>query len=98
MGQRIEVTATVVDDVVMLDTDRSITGQDGTEYPTAEEAGADDRFPGRLAARVFEADEATAYVFVSSNSVVVRRRGGWTDAETAAVSKVVSDFFLFYPL
>ncbi len=97
MGQLIEVNATVIDgDVVMLDTDRSITGQDGTAYTSAAAAGADDRFPGRLAARIFAADAAVDHVFVGSNNVVVRRASGWDDAAVATVSGLVSQFFLHY--
>ncbi len=97
MGQLIEVTATVVDgDVVILDTDRSVTGQGGTGYDSAAAAGADERFPGRLAARIFAFDEAVDHVFVGSNGVVVRRATEWDDAAISAVSATVSEFFLHY--
>lgn len=97
MGQLIEVNATVIDgDVVMLDTDRSITGQDGTTYASAAAAAADERLAGRLAARIFAADDAVDHVFVGSNNVVVHRVAGWDDAAVATVSGVVSQFFLHY--
>ena len=97
MGQRIEVSASVVEDILLLDTDRTITGQDGTEYPSRETAESDDRFPGRLAARLFQSDGSVDHVFVASNAVVVKRSGGWDDDSVASASDVVSDFFLFYP-
>ncbi len=97
MGQPIEVAASVIDDVLILDTDRSVTGQDGTAYASLDEARADDRFPGRLAARLFESDEVIDHVFIASNTVVLRRHGGWDDAAVSVSSDVVSRFFLFYP-
>jgi hypothetical protein len=36
-------------------------------------------------------------VFVASNQVVVRRRGGWTDDDVAMASQVIADLFLYYP-
>lgn len=97
MGQPIQVDATRLDDVVMFDTDRSITGQDGAGFASAAAANASDIFPGRLAARLFAADSAVDHVFVASNQVVVRRSGGWSDGDVDAASRVISDFFLYYP-
>ncbi len=97
MGQLIEVTTTVVDgDVVMLDTDRSITGQGGAGYDSAAAAADDGRFPGRLASSIFAADDDVDHVFVGSNGVVVRRSTGWDDAAMSALSGTVSEFFLHY--
>jgi hypothetical protein len=99
VGQRIEVIkATVMDDVLMLDTDRSLTGQDGVAYPSVDAAHADETFPGRLASRLFDSDRSLEHVFVGSNGVVVRRDGGWDDARLGAAFRVVSEFFLFYPV
>jgi hypothetical protein len=97
MGQAIRVESARVDDVVIFTTDRSITGQDGVSYASTEDAAADDRFPGRLAARLFDGDPATSSVWVASNLVVVKRDGGWDDEGVEAVSGVIGDFFLFYP-
>jgi len=96
MGQRIEVEATVLDGVLLLDTNRSITGQDGTVYTSTADAESDARFPGRLAARLFEADPEVDNVFVASNQVVIRRTGGWDAGSVEVVSKAVEDFFVFY--
>lgn len=97
MGQAIEVRATVVDDVAIFSTDRSITGQDGVSYDSAEAAGDDGEFPGRLASRLYDKDDSLRSVFVASNQVVARREGGWDEEATAALSEVIEDFFLFYP-
>jgi len=96
MGQRIEVSSTVVGDSVIFDTDRSITGQDGVLYSSADEAAAGDAFPDRLAQRLFATDDAISSVFVASNTVTATRQGGWDEAVVAAASDVVSDFFIFY--
>ena len=96
MGQRIEVSSTVVGESVVFDTDRSITGQDGIFYSSADEAEAGEAFPDQLAQRLFAADEATTSIFVASNTVTVTRSGGWDDGTVAAASGVVSDFFVFY--
>ncbi|MDH3730871.1 MAG: NifU N-terminal domain-containing protein [Acidimicrobiia bacterium] len=96
MGQQIEVTSQAIGEAAIFDTDRSITGQDGSEFGSPEEAAASDAFPNSLAQRLFAADEAISTVFVASNVVTVTRRGGWNDATLAAASGVLSDFFLFY--
>ncbi|HSG78836.1 MAG TPA: hypothetical protein VLD62_04580, partial [Acidimicrobiia bacterium] len=97
MGQPISVLeTTVVGDVLMIDTDRSITGQDGSGFGSAAEAAEAATFPGELAGRLFSADDAVAGVFVASNQVVVERTGGWDDATTAAAESIVANFFVFY--
>lgn len=96
MGQAIEVEAAVVGDAAIFSTDRSITGQDGVSYASSDAAAADDRFPGRLAARLYAADEQISSIFVASNQVVAGREGGWDDTARAAAEKVIEDFFLFY--
>ncbi len=97
MGQPIQVEATQLGDVVIFDTDRSITGQDGAAYASRVEAADSDRFPARLAIELFDADGAIDHVFVASNQVVVRRSQAWTETTIDAAGQVVSDFFLYYP-
>jgi hypothetical protein len=97
MGQPIQVEVTQIDDVLLFDTDRSITGQDGVVYASRDEALDSDRFPAQLAARIFSADSGVNHVFVASNQVVVRRTGGWDQSQTDAAAAVVADFFLYYP-
>ena len=96
MGQPIQVSTTVLDDVLLISGDRSITGQDGTGYADAAAAEADDRFPGRLAGRIFGADPAVRRVFVASSEVAVRRDGGWDDDAAGRVAEAVSRFFVHY--
>jgi len=98
MGKPIEISnATVVDDVLLLDTDRSITGQDGTGYDSPEAAAEDPSFPGQLAARIFETVDGVGHVFVSSNQTVIGRPAGWDDAARSAAEAAVANFFVFYP-
>ncbi|MEX2420006.1 MAG: hypothetical protein WD652_06460 [Acidimicrobiia bacterium] len=95
MGQTIKVLGTtVLDGVAIVDTDRSITGQDGSSYASAAETSDD--FPGQLAARLFEGIEGVNHVFIASNQVVVGRHGGWDDGTLSAASEVVTEFFVFY--
>ena len=96
MGQAIEVQAAEVGDVVIFTTDRSVTGQDGVSYPTVAAANEDATFPGLLASRLYDEDELVTNVFVASNLVVVGRGGGWDESAVAALSRVISGFFLFY--
>ena len=96
MGQKIELrSTTVLGEVALYDTDRSVTGQDGTAYPSAEAAAGED-FPDRLAAEIFAADEAVSHVFIASNQVSVRRDGGWDGGAADRIGEVITDFFVFY--
>ena len=97
MGQAIEVDAVAFGDVVIYSTDRSITGQDGVSYFSAEAADQDDRFPGRLASRLFAAESGLLSIFLASNQVVVKRDGGFDQDAADSLSAVIGDFFLFYP-
>lgn len=97
MGQQIEVLgSTRIGDVLVVDTDRSVSGQDGGLFESPEEARTADIFPARLAVRLFEAIDGITHVFSASNTVVVGREGGW-DADTVARAvDVVTRFFVFY--
>ena len=96
MGQLIRVATVPMGDLAVFDTDRSITGQDGHEYGSLEEARAGQTFPSELAARLFEADEEVRHVYVLSNTVVVRRSGGWEEEVLEGAAEVIRTFFVFY--
>lgn len=97
MGQTIEINRTeVIDHVLVIDTDRSLAGQDGESFSGVGSARAKTTFPARLAVRLFESDASVDHVFVMSNLVQARRPPGWSDESVAALSRVVSDFFLYY--
>lgn len=96
MGQIINVTGTVADDSAIFEADRSLSGQDGGAFESIEETADVPTFPARLAARVFEEDPNVNRVFAGSNGFIVRRDGGWSDADLARVSSVIEEFFVFY--
>lgn len=98
MGQRIKVEGTrVIDDSILVSSDRSLTGTDGEGYNSLDEAASASTFPARLAVELFESDDAIDRVFVSQNVVVVTRSGGWTDEASDSVTRIVEEFFLYYP-
>ena len=99
MGQTIEVQAQQVDTVVIFDTDRSITGQDGSSYTSADLPDHDSAapFPARLAARLFAGLDDVDHVFVASNQVVVKRDVGWTEDTIDTATEIISQFFRYYP-
>jgi hypothetical protein len=98
LGQTIEINrTTVIDKVLMIDTDRTLAGQDGEAYGGIEAARRKATFPARLAVRIFESAAGIDHVFVMSNQVSVRRFAGWDDEQAVAVSRIVSEFFRVYP-
>ncbi|MGH9168519.1 MAG: hypothetical protein ACRD02_11915 [Acidimicrobiia bacterium] len=96
MGQLIRVASVPMGDLAVFDTDRSITGQDGHEYGSLEEARAGQTFPSELAARLFEADGEVGHVYVLFNQVVVRRSGPWEEEALEGAAEVIRTFFVFY--
>ena len=94
MGQNVEVKKiTPVGDVLVIDTDRSFTGQDGhTITPDSDRHGV----PGRLADRLFALDLGIDHVFVLQNTVTVRRAGGWDEDTAGLVSDATGTFLRFY--
>ena len=97
MGQTIQIRDTdVVDDVLLVSTDRSFTGQDGESYGPGDPIGSDAIFPAQLAGRLFESDPSIDHVYVMSNALSIRRKGGWDDSSVGAAREVVGSFFRFY--
>ena len=97
LGQQIKVLSThLVDDVLVIDTNRSLGGQDGEAFEDADAARSATTFPARLSARLMETDSRINRVFIYSNTLTVRRQGGWATSEVERVSQMVGDFFLFY--
>lgn len=97
MGQQIEVLSTrTVGDVLLVDTNRSLGGQDGEGYEDPDAARSGVTFPALLSARLMDLDSQIDRVFTLSNTLTVRRRGGWPASEVERLSASVSEFFLFY--
>lgn len=95
MGQNVEIKDSVnLGEVLVIDTDRSFTGQDGhTITPDSERFGV----PGRLADRLFSLDLGIDHVFVLQNTVTVRRSAGWDEDSAGAVADVTGSFLRYYP-
>jgi hypothetical protein len=94
MGQTVVVNNAVeMGDLLLVDTDRSFTGQDGMAL-SPESPG--EAVPGLLAKGLFEVDSSIDHVYVLQNTITMRRRGGWDDESRAAVLDVVEKFLLFY--
>lgn len=94
MGQNVEIKKTTsIGDVLVIDTDRSFTGQDGhTITPDSERHGV----PGRLADRLFALDLGIDHVYILQNTVTMRRSGGWDEDSAGVVSDVTGSFLRFY--
>lgn len=95
MGQTIQINRTdVLGDVVVVDTDRTLTGQDGQGFDGPTD---DDGTAARLAGRIFEEVPGVDHVYVMSNTITVLRAGGWDEETVSRLSELVSQFFRFYP-
>lgn len=94
MGQAVVVNKVVeMGDLLLIDTDRSFTGQDGMAM-TPDRRG--EAVPGALADRLFELGLGIDHVYVLQNAVTIRRPGGWDAEAKRAVLSVVESFLLFY--
>ena len=93
MGQLIEVQYREIGDVALFDTDRSITGQDSRVYRGPSPI---DDPPSILATRLFRTDGSIDHVHVLSNTVSIRRRGGWDDASLKGARDVIASLFVVY--
>lgn len=95
MGQNVEIKESVtMGDVLLIDTDRSFTGQDGHIItPDSERHGV----PGLLASRLFDLGIGVNHIYVLQNSVTVRRDGDWDEATADQVARVTETFLRYYP-
>ncbi|HJU52395.1 MAG TPA: hypothetical protein VJ815_08690 [Acidimicrobiia bacterium] len=95
MGQTIEVLdKTELGEILLVSADRSWSGQDGEAY--AEAPVDRETFPAELAGRLFGAGLGIDHVYVMSNTVSMRRPGGWDSEAIDAAAEVISGFFRFY--
>jgi len=97
MGQTIEIDEAVqLGDTLLVSTDRSFTGQDGAAYVPGGITDANPIFPAQLAQRLFKADPKVNHVYVMSNTLSIRRAGGWDDPSIDLAKQTISNFFRFY--
>ena len=95
MGQDVQINSTVtMDDVLIIDTDRSFTGQDGQAI-TSDIQGKG--VPGVLAAAILDLDLGVDHIFVLQNSVTVRRPEGWDAMSQEAIVGITRSFLRYYP-
>ena len=94
MGQNVEIKETVtMGDILIVDTDRSFTGQDGQVItPESEGTGV----PAQLATRLFDLGLGIDHVFVLQNTVTVRRSDGWDEDSAGQVTDTTHTFLKFY--
>ncbi len=94
MGQTVEIRDVVeLDEVLLIDTDRSFTGQDGHEITPDSIA---DGVPGLLANQLFALDIGINHVFVLQNTISVRRNAGWDQETSDRVTEATAKFLRFY--
>lgn len=94
MGQNVEIRNTVVmGEVLMIETDRSFTGQDG-HVITSDLDG--EGVPRLLAERLFGLGLGIDHMYVLQNTVTVRRPGGWDDESGRAVTDTTHSFLRYY--
>lgn len=94
MGQTVEVRdAKVFGENLLIDTDRSFTGQDGQEITPGNPGTA---VPGQLANELFGLEIGIDYVFVLQNTVSVRRPTGWDSGSIGQVKTTTTDFLRYY--
>ncbi len=97
MGQTIQINKTsVVDQMLIIDTDRTLGGQDGESFARSMPEEAVKTIPHKLAEALFGLDPGIDNVYVMSNAVSIRRPEGWDETSESAVTSEVSDFFRFY--
>lgn len=94
MGQAVVINQVrEAGDVLIFDTDRSFTGQDGMAMSPSVRGHA---VPGTLADRLFDLGLGIDHMYVLQNTVTVRRPGGWDEESKNAVTSTVEGFLLFY--
>lgn len=94
MGQTVQIRDSVqLGDSLLIDTDRSFTGQDGQEI-TPDSPGT--AVPGQLAEELFNLGLGVDYVFVLQNTISVRRPQGWDESSVTQVKEATSTFLRHY--
>jgi hypothetical protein len=95
MGQTVAIRDNVImGDVLLVSTDRSLTGQDGHSI-TADSGG--EAVPGLLAAELFDLGLDIDHVYVQQNTITVRRPAGWDEGTVANALDVITSFLRHYP-
>ncbi len=94
MGQTVVIRDTVtMGNLLLIDTDRSFTGQDGQSI-TPDDPGRS--VPGLLGERLFALDLGIDHLHVLQNTVSIRRSAEWDDDSVGQVRRVTEEFLRFY--
>ncbi len=94
MGQTVEVRDTkTFGENLLIDTDRSFTGQDGQEITPGQPGSA---VPGLLAGELFGLGIGIDHVFVLQNAISVRRPTGWDSDSIDQVKEITTGFLRHY--
>lgn len=94
MGQNVSIRHSVaLGNILLVDTDRSLTGQDGQTITRADPGSG---MPARLGERLLALDPAIDHIHVLQNTVTVRRDGSWDDEVTAPILTTMEEFLRFY--
>ena len=96
MGQLIEVDHLLLDDVAVFDTDRTLSGQDGETFASAAAAEASNTFPGQVARALFAALPSIVSVYVFSNTISARSRGGWKPEAADTAVGIIRNSLVHY--
>jgi hypothetical protein len=95
MGQTVVIRDSVtIDDVLLITTDRSFTGQDGQAITPDSPREA---VPGILADKLFGPDSRIDHVYVLQNTISIRRPGGWDREAVDRALEATSSFLQYYP-
>jgi hypothetical protein len=94
MGQTVVIRDLVeMGETILIDTDRSFTGQDGQTI-TPDDPGT--AVPAQLATELFALDLGIDHVYVLQNTISVRRPGGWDETSSQKVREAAGEFLRFY--
>lgn len=94
MGQTVAIRDFAhLGDTLLIDTDRSFTGQDGQ---TLDREMPEHSVLGRLASALFGLDLRIDHVYVLQNTISVRRQTAWDEAGIDGVRRAISEFLRFY--
>jgi hypothetical protein len=95
MGQTVVIRDSVtMGNVLLVSTDRSLTGQDGHSM-SADSAG--EAVPGVVGEELFGLGLEIDHVFVQQNTISVRRPAGWDSESVARALDVIASFLRHYP-
>ncbi len=92
----IEVDHSLLGDVALFDTDRSLSGQEGETFSDPESAKQSGTFPGKVAASLLAGISAIESIYVFSNTISVKRSGGWTVDRLEEAAGIVRNSLIHY--